>query len=671
MAEIVNNNKLQLILTQHGLDRISEAMDNPSLNLRLSKIKFGTGDNYEYYTPDKLQENLRGPIPEEFYVFKKELLEDNLTISFYTMVPENIGGFDIREVGLYEDIDGEEKLFAVGTCQPFVKPLSTDNYFIAIDYYIFLKASNLASMYDRIVLDPEHALITEGDMEALLRTILFSNANLIQQIGNNSRIIGYNRPTQLYEKIKANKESFSYLTLYKNFASLLNMTAENSIFSFWAFDYSRRTTDQNAIVDLSQNKNYLNTTIPVLSLDKEYHGFMSMLSFKEANFSLSSTVSINLYNDKTETDIPFVVAYAINPADLDKSRTIIAKSDYATRGHSFEFNELSDRSLQIKLFTDDLNYLTFTSASNVIPQNPHAVVLSYNPLLKEFTAYINSEFIPLNKVETGHYTHMKELPGTLYYFSCTPQYIGYSDADIDPTKIYNEDGTPYTGFDWTINDSVLQYDGNDATYSAEDNVQTDPLYAWVYDDSENIHIIYTKVPPTPSGQTLSEPDAQLYNKDYTLYNGDDFTVQDDLVLYRDEHTAIYTPSADPGILTLYAWKYVAPKGEIYGNRPQGVTALYTYEEKPEPYVGTEWTLVDGEVYYDGQKAEYDSSERPLSTIYPDLTSYIKDGENQISQPINSEVGIISIIKDEMSEEKVRALALLLCGTMGINPYIGN
>ena len=45
------------------------------------------------------------------------------------MIPENIGGFDIREVGLYETVNGVDNLFAIGTCQPFVKPTAADNYF--------------------------------------------------------------------------------------------------------------------------------------------------------------------------------------------------------------------------------------------------------------------------------------------------------------------------------------------------------------------------------------------------------------------------------------------------------------------------------------------------------------------------------------------------------------
>jgi len=668
MAEIVNNDKLILILTQYGLDRVAEAMTDPSLNLNLTKIKFGSGNNYEYYTPSESQTSLKGPLGVEFYIYKKELLEDNLTVSFYTMLPENTGGFDIREVGLYETVNDEDKLFAIGTCQPFVKPTTSDNYFIAIDYYIFLKAANFASVYDQIVLDSEHSLVTEPDMEEMMRTFLFSNANLINQIGNNSRIIGYNRATQLYEKIEEDKTSFSYITLYKNYASLLGMSSLNSIFSFWVFDFSRRLQSQNAIVDLSQNANYLSTTIPVSSLNRVYNGFMSMFDMKEANFLLSSNTPVRLFNDSNNSDIPFVMAFAINPSSTNTDRTLIAKSDYSTGSHTFEFSELANGSLRVKLFTDASNYLTFTSDSNVIPQGPHAAVFSYNPVKQEFTTYINSTKVPFNKVETGNYVHMKELPGTLFYFYCIPTYIGYADASTNPSVIYNTDGTPYEGEEWTIANSVLNYEGNAASYSAYDDILLDQLYAWEYDDGENTHYIYTKVPPSTDGQTLSEPWAPLFNDDYTPYVGDDFMVVDDLVIYRNEHNMTYNDTQNPPRLTLYAWKYEAPKAEIFANKPSAPTSFYEYTAERNLYTGFDWTTNNGKVYYLGQEATYDSA-FDANTFYPNLTSYITDANGNIAQPINAEVGIVSIIKDELEEERVRALSLLLCATTGTNPYI--
>ena len=113
---------------------------------------------------------------------------------------------------------------------------------------------------------------------------------------------------------------------------------------------------------------------------------------------------------------------------------------------------------------------------------------------------------------------------------------------------------------------------------------------------------------------------------------------------------------------------IAPKAEIYGNRPLSPTSFYTYTEKKELYIGTDWTVSEGVVYYLGQVASRDTS-KDINTLYPNLTSYLTDVDGNIIQPINAEVGVISIIKDKMEEERVRALSLLLCATMGMNPYI--
>ena len=118
MAQIVNDNKLNLILTDFGKERIAYAVENPTVTLNITKIKLGSGDNHEYYVPDSSQTELKGSLGLEFYIYDKALLEDNLTISFHTVIPEDIGGFDIREVGLYETYEGEDKLSAT-LCKTF------------------------------------------------------------------------------------------------------------------------------------------------------------------------------------------------------------------------------------------------------------------------------------------------------------------------------------------------------------------------------------------------------------------------------------------------------------------------------------------------------------------------------------------------------------------------
>lgn len=669
MTEIVNNNKLELILTQYGLGRIAEAHADPSINLHLTKIKFGSGKNYEYYKPAENQSALKGPIPEaEFYVYRKELLEDGLTISFFTTIPENTGGFDIREVGLYEDINGEDKLFAIGTCQPFVKPRTADNYFIAVDYYIFLKAANFASIYDQITLDVEHALVTVADMEEMMRTFLFSNSNLIKQIENNSQIIGYNRATQLYEKITENKTNYGYMTLYKNYTSLIDMCSEDDIFSFWAFDYSRRPKGQAGIVDLSLNSNFLSTTAPVNSLNKVTLGFMSLFTFTpNINFSLNASIPVQLFDAQANLDIPFTMAFALEPLEYNVSRTLIAKSNYSTEAHTFEFKELNDGSIQIKLFSDSDNYITFTSNTKVIPESRHSLVLSYNNIKREFIGYLNAQEIQFTKEMTGTYIHMNELPGTLYCFQCIPKFYICADNSTSPTKLLNTDASPYQGDTWSILNNKVYYDGHEASYLQE--VQPDTLYAWKYTDSEDIeHFIYTKVPPA-SSSTLSEVNARLYNPDYTWYEGRDWTVSGNVVLYRNRSGAEYDETQNINN-TIYEWEYVAPAVYIYTNNNVNPKSLYSAENgaNPELYTGNDWTISNQEIFYLGQETTYQSNKN-ISNSYPDLTSYIIGTEGDLQDPINSNVGIISIIKKELTKEQTKALSLLLCSTMGMNPYI--
>ena len=403
MSTIVNNDKLNLKLTQYGLNRIAEAVENPSLTLNITKVRLGNGRNEEYYEPSPTQESLEGDLGIALYIYDKALLEDQETISFHTVISDNIGGFDIREVGLYETVGNEDKLFAISTQQPFVKPTTADNYFINIDYYIFLKSVNFASVYDQIVLDSNYALVTEPNLEELMKTFLFAHGNLINQIGNNSRIIGYNRSTQLYEIINENKKDYSYITLYKTYASLTDIVNPENIFSYWAFDYSRRRSIQDTVVDLGPNQNYLTVSENISRLNHLYNGFMSMFTLDTPHYlQLSSQVPLNLFDSTENTDLPFTMIFAIEPLDSSTTRTLLAKSNYAVpNAHTFEVNELANNSLEVKLFSSSSAYLTFTSQERAIPNTPHALILTYDPLDQKMTAFINSNKYELEKEWNG------------------------------------------------------------------------------------------------------------------------------------------------------------------------------------------------------------------------------------------------------------------------------
>ena len=668
MTQIVNTDKLNLVLTDYGLGKIAEAMKDPTLNIVISKIRLGSGNNNEYYEPSSTQTSLRGDLGLEFFIYDKELLEDGTTISFHTVIPETVGNFDIREVGLYETIDGEDKLFAISTQQPFVKPSAEYFYFISIDYYMFLKNVNFAEIYEQIILDPLHALPTEKDLESLMQTFLFAQGNLIDQIGNNSTIIGYNRASQLHEKITENQKSFSYITLFKNFSSLMDIVSSpKNIFSYWAFDYSNKKNINNSIMDLSTNGYYLATNKALSDYEKVYKGFMSTLAFTPSDsFNLSSQIPLNLYNEDKKEDSPFTMIFALEPLKLGAKRTLIAKSNYATSTHSFEISELANRSLEVKLFSSTEDFLTFSTLPFSIPAGCHSIVLTFDPDKKKMIAYINSTKHELLKDETGNYTHINESAGTLYGYSCSPEYAIYTNSSSDPTKLYNADGSPYTGTDWTIEDNSIKYKGDTSTYTASRDTTTSKLYAWVPTGASVYeNVIYTK------SETITS-DTILYKENYEKEDmaTSSFSIAQSgssyVILYQGGQTERYQ-ELDVEPINIYCFKYALGDKVIYTNNATAPTILYN--EDGSYYTGNEWRIEGSYVYFNELRAIYNPSYNK-ETFTPNLTSYITDENNKAIYPINANVGIISIIKEKISNENLRLLALIFCATMGKNPYLG-
>ena len=696
MTQIVKNDKLILKLTDYGLERIAYAVENPTANLNITKIRIGSGDNFKYYKPSSSQTELKGDLGYEFYIYTKELLEDGYTISFFTIIPEDISGFEIREVGLYETYAGEDHLFAISTQQPFVKPSFDDNYFINIEYYIFLKSQNFATIYDQITLDVEHALVTEPEMEELMRTFLFAQGNLMTQIGNNSTIIGYDRASQLYEKIKENQKTCSYITLYKNFASLIdNVTNSDNIFSYWTFDYSRRENMSNSIVDLSNNGYYLSTNKMLTNYKQIYEGFTSMFSFNPPNYyKLNPEILLNLSDATTMTDLPFSMIFVLKPLKTTETRTILAKSDYSLGAHTIEVMELPDHSIQVKLFSDSSNYLTFKTIQDSVPLGAHAIVLSYDPLNRKMTFYINSTKYVVEAEQIGNtYTCINENPPTYFAFDCAPSYEIYVEKDSNdlPIKLYNynEDHNlvVYQGTDWTIEGDKILYQGNESFPNPLKDPKPLPiLYGWIppqgviaFDKK-----VYTKVLPEDLENPTFSYLPELYDENYEIYSGEDFYVDWDdisnvfrIKFYQNEdsYNAVYDsdynipPNTEDPII-VYNYKYQMETDTIFANSVSNPTILYSEEDgKFIIYSGTEWTIQEKNVYRLEQLATHNSSQ-DVESPGTSLASYIINEEGIPANYVDSNVGLISIIKEGLSDEKARIIALNLSASVGRNPYLG-
>lgn len=712
MAEIANSNKLELKLTQYGLTRITEAMKDPTLNLAITKIRIGSGRDNQYYSfeeqnPDVSQ--LEGDLRYTFYVYEKQLLEDGLTISFRTTIPEDIGGFDIREVGLYETVDNEDRLFAICTQQPFVKPSPEYNYFINVNYYIFLKIQNAADIYDRITLDVEHSQVSEADLESLMRSFLFAQSNLMNQIGKNSKLIGLNRASQIMEKVNENKTSFNYITLYKNFASTLDLVKDYSnIFSYWVFDYSRRTSSTDAIVNLANTNNitYLSTNAPVTSFEHKYNGFQSMFKFEGSDCYFLSSDDLNFYDSQKVKDKSFTMAFSLEPIQkyYEETRTIIAKVNRAQNSAVFKVQELADGVLQVTLYQDLSNYITFTTSKRAVPKEAHSIVLVYDGSESQMRAYINSKSYQMLREEEGNYRHMDPSPsGTLYEFKATPVYsIGTYDNNTgfckpDGTSISSEDAASQG---WTIDNGVVKY-GTEVV-EPSGTPHEEKLYAWAYTKTDigelPSEFIYLRESDVIINEDTNIPypnseNVPFYNEDFELVSRDqtDFTIVqnqegDWVVTYKETvsgwTTEYYASKNVEREVTSYT--YTAPEVAIYAPATTFTSADYSlYEDNGGKFVrynGGNWAfkpIGSGQEYKIYYKREFeavltkDGNEQPvpINAGSPMLASYIVAENGNNIEPINSSVGLISIIMEELSDVECRTLALNLCATLGKNPFL--
>lgn len=258
MATIVNDNPLVYVITNYGRSRIAEAMADTSVELALNKIKLGDG-NGNYYTPSESQTSLVNEIPNStVYIQRKDLLEDNLTVSLGFLIPETLGNCDIREVGLYETVDDVDNLFAIGTQQPIVKPSIEYNYDIAIEYYIMLKSANLAEVYDQITLDPFKISVKEEDVRAVVNSLMATQNFAKSQLSAINNVIEDNNSNS--ENLDYCHLRWSNINLSEIYSDMNLINSFNNVF-MWYFKNGKIVNFQNgdsAVLEMypSENQNY-------------------------------------------------------------------------------------------------------------------------------------------------------------------------------------------------------------------------------------------------------------------------------------------------------------------------------------------------------------------------------------------------------------------------------
>ena len=436
MADIFNTDNLYWVYTEYAKERLADL--NANENLNLYKIRIG---DYDWFTDAKRKlgrngyseaafkayyqdqghtdlghvithENEDGDrnAPLEFFITGKKLSLDNESVILTATVDESYGGFDIREIGVYESVTDEDgstelKLFAVCTMQPIPRPTMATNHYISSQINCHLCSQKLVTHFDKIEIERTNSYATKTELQDYQSNLLFVEANLAEQISRNSQLIGYNRVQQLYELMQRNQEYYAKFSLSSIYSNLSNVA---DVRNFWPFNYSDSISRKSMIKDLSLNNESLEADQLSTRYEKGFEGVASWLNFSNSHYyaldapadvkviidgnnknyyapGRDDLIFINLTKDSSDkvtavSDAPFTIFFVGAQNNNSDDNTIICKYNTFTERPGFSIVVTKDRKLVVTLYSNSNSYVTFSTSVGAIPKAGtfYTLIVDYN-----------------------------------------------------------------------------------------------------------------------------------------------------------------------------------------------------------------------------------------------------------------------------------------------------
>lgn len=152
------------ILTNTGKAKIANAIPTGT-KVNLTKLKIGDG-NGAYYNPSEAQTDLVHKV-YECNVTSVEVDSDNPSwITIISVIPSDVGGFMIREVGVFDD---SGNLIAIGKYPETYKPVAADGSTKELYIKMTLEITNASSV--ELKIDPTVIIATKSDINILTNSI--------------------------------------------------------------------------------------------------------------------------------------------------------------------------------------------------------------------------------------------------------------------------------------------------------------------------------------------------------------------------------------------------------------------------------------------------------------------------------------------------------------------
>ncbi|WP_304341654.1 phage tail protein, partial [Metaclostridioides mangenotii] len=148
------------ILTNIGKAKIANAI---SVGAEINLVRFVVGDsNGSYYNPTEEQTELRRSVWETNAISVVNDEKNPNWIKIEAIIPGDIGGFTVREVGIFDD---KNEMIAIGKIAEIYKPISENGSTKDVIIRMIMEVSNASVV--TIKVDPTVMIATKKDIEVV------------------------------------------------------------------------------------------------------------------------------------------------------------------------------------------------------------------------------------------------------------------------------------------------------------------------------------------------------------------------------------------------------------------------------------------------------------------------------------------------------------------------
>ena len=156
--------KYMTLITNIGRQKIMKATATGK-KVAINKIKIGDGNGTSYEIDESMTKLKNVVYETNIANFKQDHLNPN-TLIVESLIPSDVGGFYIREIGLYDE---DDELIVLTSYEETYKPVAEEGSTMELFIRIAMVLSNSNAV--TIVIDPSVVFVTQADLEKIYKLI--------------------------------------------------------------------------------------------------------------------------------------------------------------------------------------------------------------------------------------------------------------------------------------------------------------------------------------------------------------------------------------------------------------------------------------------------------------------------------------------------------------------